>query len=127
MNPMHPQSPPRPQAPVQQAPYVPPQAPAPAPSQTVTAHLNDLVSRELYPLLHAAEFVLATLDTAIVITRAKFPELHPMAPHYPSVVLEVQTRLTQLLSPGEDADGDDDQDAHTNAAGAAPTDARRGR
>lgn len=122
MNPTHPHNPARPQGP-QQAPFAPQQvmgplapqqAHAPSPFQSVTAHLNDLVSREQYPLLHAAEFVLATLDTAVVITRAKFPEINPMAPHYASTVLAVQTRLVQVLPT---PDEDDEEGA---PAGAAP-------
>ena len=47
---------------------------------SLSSHLNDLVTRENYALLGAAELIAATLETAAVVARSRFSEVAPGTP-----------------------------------------------
>ena len=90
---------------------LPPQIPP------LRAHLNDLVTREQYPLVGAAEFMAATLETAAVVTRDRFPELPSGTEQFRATVFQVHSLLVQVMSGMEP---DEDEPAPAPAPGSGP-------
>lgn len=71
-------------------------------------HLQDLVSRENYPLLGAVEAVSAALESSAVLVRTRFPDVHLTDPQFRDLTLRVCDRVLDVLGqmgPAEDDDG----------------------
>lgn len=97
---------------------LPPQIPS------LRAHLNDLVTREQYPLVGAAEFMAATLETAAVVTRDRFPELPSGTEQFRATLFQVHALLVQVMS-GMSPDDEGDEPAPAPVVGAHPAAPRR--
>lgn len=81
---------------------------------SLTHHLESLVTRENYTLLGAAELLNATLETAAVVARARFPEVAPGTPEFRELTLSVNSLLLGVMGDASEAlelnetGGDDD-------------------
>jgi hypothetical protein len=74
-------------------------------------HMQDLVSRENYPLLGAVEAVSAALESSAVLVRTRFPDVHLTDPQFRDLTLRVCDRVLDVLAQmGPADDGDDGMD-----------------
>lgn len=76
---------------------------------SLSSHLNDLVTRENYALLGAAELIAATLETAAVVARSRFSEVAPGTPEFRELTLAVNSLLLGVM--GDGGTGDDAESA----------------